>query len=77
MLVFCLIVGVFNYHVYRNPEFVNKPLDGWFGRLTKKTPEEKEKSLKLYRGYAKRNFLILILLLFVLANEILTLLQYF
>lgn len=52
-----LAIGIaFNYRVYKTPNFVDKPLDGWWGQMTNSKPEDKEKRLEAYRRMAKRNF---------------------
>ena len=68
----CVIAIVFNLSVLRKTGFVDTPLDGWFGKLVKAKPEDKEERLEAYRRQARRNFWVIGLLLLLLLRDIFT-----
>jgi hypothetical protein len=74
--VFCLVGGGFNYYILHHPEFVEKWQNAWFRELTKASAEAKPERLKAYRRQAKRNFLIIGLLLVWLVMDVITLVQH-
>lgn len=71
----CLIGTGFNLYVYRHPEFVDSPLEGWLGKFVKPEHENKADRLKIYQRYARRNFIVMGILFLLLIKDLITLFQ--
>lgn len=75
LIIFLFIGVVFNYRVLKKPGFVDTPLDSPLAKSLKVTPSDKHERLKRYQQYARRNFIVLIILLLFLLNDLWTLWQ--
>lgn len=76
LLGIALLLGVaFNYRILKDPSFVDTPLDSPFMKRLPITPSDKQERLKRYQQYARRNFIVLAILLLFLLKDLWTLWQ--
>lgn len=70
LTLWILLAGGGSIYFYRHPELIDKPNDGWFGKLTRNPPEEREERYRMIRKRLLWNIPIVLITTAILVRDL-------